>query len=191
MASGISVASPPPKLTDPFHVHLEGLLAGLIIALLAVAKPRLVTPEESPRGISWMGLWVMGVTTLLGFALRAADGDLFPFVALGLIFGGAMYWALRDRSWLSAPLRLSVWYPISRLSYSMYLNHWWVWPQSNRAIVHGVQGVVSNPTAVFLITMVIGTLLSVSIAAVMFVLIEYPFLQLRDRVLFVRDSSAH
>lgn len=122
--SGISIASPPQRLTDPFHVHLEGLLAGLIIALVAVARPRLVAPAVSRRGISWMGLAVMATSTIAAFALRAIDGDLFPFLALGLLFGGVTYWALRDRSFLSAPLRLGVWYPISRLSYSMYLNHW-------------------------------------------------------------------
>lgn len=187
--SGSSIASPPARLTDPFHVHLEGLLAGLIIALFAVAKPHLVAPSTSSRGISWMGLGVMIVATVAAFAFRALDGDLFPFLALGLLFGGATYWALRDRSILSAPLRLGVWYPISRLSYSMYLNHWWVWPESNGAIVRGVQAMVSNPSAVFLVSMLAGTLLSVVVAALMFVLVEHPFLLLRDRVLFPRAAS--
>lgn len=114
--SGIPLVPPPSRLTDPFHVHLEGLLAGLLIALVAVARPHLVSPATSRRGISWAGLGVMGATTIAAFTLRALDGDLFPFLALGLLFGGATYWALRDRSVLSAPLRFGGWYPISRLS---------------------------------------------------------------------------
>lgn len=186
---GVDVSHPPFRLTDPFHMHLEGLLAGLVIALLSVAKPATVAPAESARGVSWRGLAVFAGCTVLGFTLRAYDGDLFPFLALGLIFGGATYWALCDRSWMSKPLRLGVWYPISRLSYSMYLNHWWVWPDSSGAIVRATQSVLSNPTAVFLVTLIIGTALSVLIAAVMFVVVEHPFLVLRDRVLMPKPAT--
>lgn len=56
--SGIPLVPPPSRLTDPFHVHLEGLLAGLLIALVAVARPHLVSPATSRRGISWVGLGV-------------------------------------------------------------------------------------------------------------------------------------
>jgi peptidoglycan/LPS O-acetylase OafA/YrhL len=65
----------------------------------------------------------------------------------------------------------------------MYLNHWWVWPESNGYIVRSVQHVVSDATGVFLVSMLIGTLLCVAIAALMFVLVEHPFLMLRERVL--------
>lgn len=188
VASGVSLASPPRQLTDPFHVHMEGLLVGLLIALVAVARPRLVQPDVSPRGISWVGLAVMLGAALAGFALRWIDGDLFPYVALALIYGGVTYWALRDRSWLSAPLRLPFWYPLSRLSYSMYLNHWWLWPRSNEWVVRAMQGITTNTTVVFLGSMLLGTLVSALLAVVMFLTVEYPFLQLRDRVVFPRTA---
>lgn len=189
VAEGGSLASPPRQLTDPFHVHMEGLLAGLIIALIAVAKPRLVQPDVSPRGVSWTGMVVMLSAVASGFTLRWLDGDLFPYVALALIYGGITYWALRDRSWLSAPLRLPVWYPISRLSYSMYLNHWWVWPRSSEVIVRALQGITTNATVVFLASMLLGTMLSAALAVVMFVCVEYPFLLLRDRVIFPKATA--
>ncbi|MEP7381407.1 MAG: acyltransferase [Gemmatimonadota bacterium] len=189
ITEGVALSSPPRQLTDPFHVHMEGLLLGLIIALVAVAKPRLVQPDVSPRGVSWPGIAVMVTAVATGFALRWLNGDLFPYLALALIFGGITYWALRDRSWLSAVLRLPVWYPISRLSYSMYLNHWWVWPRSSEAIVRGVQGITANPTVVFMVSMLIGTMLSVAIAVVMFVCVEYPFLLLRDKVIFPKSAA--
>ena len=155
----------------------------LIPPLFAVARPHLLQPAETESGVSWRGLGVFAALSAVALAQRAANGDLFPFLALGMIFGGATYWALLDRSVLSAPLRAGFFYPISRLSYSMYLNHWWIWPSSNKAIVEGVQAFVSNPTAVFLISMLIGTALSFVLAAVMFILVEHPFLLLRDRVL--------
>lgn len=188
VAGGGSLTSPPRQLTDPFHVHMEGLLVGLLIALVAVARPRLVRPDVSPRGISWVGLAVMLGAAATGFALRWIDGDLFPYVALALIYGGVTYWALRDRSWLSAPLRLPLWYPLSRLSYSIYLNHWWLWPRSNEWVVRGMQGITANTTIVFFGSMLLGTLISALLAVVMFVTVEYPFLQLRDRVLFPRAA---
>ena len=95
---------------------------------------------------------------------------------------------MRDRSWLSAPLRLSAWYPLSRLSYSIYLNHWWVWPRSNAFVVRAMQGLTSNATIVFLGSMLLGTLISAAIAMVMFVAVEYPFLLLRDRVVFPKPT---
>ena len=195
LASGRTLASAQIKIVTPFHMHPEGLLAGLIIALFVVTRPHLLQPAESTHGVSWRGLGVFVALSAVGLALRAANGDLFPFLALGMIFGGATYWALLDRSLLSAPLRAGFFYPISRLSYSMYLNHWWIWPSSNKAIVEGVQAFVSNPTAVFLISMFIGTALSFVLAAVMFMLVEHPFLLLRDRVLTstrkAHTQSAH
>jgi peptidoglycan/LPS O-acetylase OafA/YrhL len=181
--SGVDITPPPFRLTTPFHLHLEGLLAGLIIALVSVAKPHLVQASQERGGLSRRGLAVMATAIVAGFTLRSVNGDLFPFVALALVYGGTTYWALSDRSWLSAPLRWPLWYPISRLSYSMYLNHWWVWPESNGYIVRSVQHVVSDATGVFLVSMLIGTLLCVAIAAAMFVLVEHPFLMLRERVL--------
>lgn len=188
VAEGGSLASPPRQLTDPFHVHMEGLLAGLLIALLAVARPRLVQPDVSPRGISWVGIAVMVGGVATGFAVRWLNGDLFPYLALALIYGSVTYWALRDRSWLSAPLRLPFWYLLSRLSYSMYLNHWWVWPRSNVWVVRAFQGATPNPTVVFIGSMLVGTIISAAIAAVMFVAIEHPFLVLRDRKVFPKPS---
>lgn len=183
VAAGASIEPPPVRLITPFHLHLEGLLAGLLIALLAVAWPHLLKPSERLGGFSVRGFVVFVALTAVAFFLRATYDVLFTFLVLGLIYGGATYYALLDRSILTAPLRWRIWYPISRLSYSMYLNHFFIWPRSNVAIVEGVQGLTSSPTAVFLITMLIGTALSALIAAVMFVLIEHPFLLLRDRVL--------
>lgn len=187
---GVDISNPPYKLTAPFHLHLEGLLVGLIIALVSVARPALVQPTTDRGGLSRRGLAVMAAAVSAGFLVRAIDGDLFPFLALGLVYGGTTYWALCDRSWLSAPLRWRFWYPISRLSYSMYLNHWWVWPESNRYIVRAVQQVIPNATGVFVVSMLIGTALCVAIASLMFVIVEHPFLMVRDRMLRPKVHAA-
>lgn len=183
VAAGRALEPVPWTLVTPFHLHLEGLLAGLLIALVSIVWPHQLRPATGVSGISGQGLAVFGGATAVALVLRASHDTLFSFLALGMIFGGATYWALRDRSLLSAPLRWSIWYPISRLSYSMYLNHWFIWPKSNEAIVAAAQLVSSSPAVVFLLSMLAGTVLSVGIAVVMFVVVELPFLHLRDRLL--------
>jgi peptidoglycan/LPS O-acetylase OafA/YrhL len=170
-------------LIYPFHLHLEGLLAGVVIALLSLTRPQLFRPPTARHGISWLGLGVMVVSTATALILHVIDDKLFSFLVLGLIYGGGTFFALLDRSILSRWLHWRGWYPISRLSYSMYLNHWWLLPRTNPMMVRGVQSVTGDPTTVFLTTMLLGTALSFLLAVVMFLLVEHPFLVLRDRVL--------
>lgn len=180
----IGAAKPDYVLVYPFHTHLEGLLAGLVIALLSVVRPSTVAPDTSSTGFSKVGFLVFAGASALGLVLRQLDHQLFSFVVLALIFGGATYWALRDRSIVTRWMSSGFWYPISRLSYSMYLNHWWVAPQTNRWLVEAMKLVFPRqPTAVFVSSMLLGTVVSFLAAGVMFLLIEHPFLLLRDRVL--------
>lgn len=193
-AEGKTYADATYQLVTPFHTHLEGLLAGLIIALLAVHRPGLLRPRESARGsgVSWLGLAVFIGGTTLAVMLRVIGGNLFSFLAWGLIFGGLTYWVLLDRSLLTRPLGSGFWYPISRLSYSMYLNHMWMWPHSNDLAVRFTSGLVSSPALIFLISLVIVTIVSFVLAGVMFLLIEHPFLLVRDRFLaFTRRPAPH
>ncbi|MGQ0764473.1 MAG: acyltransferase family protein [Gemmatimonadota bacterium] len=194
VASGKTYADATYQLVTPFHMHLEGLLAGLIIALLAVHRPALLKPRDSARGgrggVSWLGLSVFIGGTALAVMLRLIGGNLFSFIAWGLIFGGLTYWVLLDRSFLTRPLNWSFWYPISRLSYSMYLNHMWMWPHSNDLAVQLTSGFVSSPALAFLVSLVLVTIVSFVLAGVMFLLIEHPFLLVRDRFLVFTRRSA-
>lgn len=165
----------------PFHTHLEGLLAGLIIALLSVTAPSVFRRDH--RGISWLGLMTVAGGTAVALSLRVVNQRLFSFLVLGLIFGSLTFWALCDRSWLTRPLASRVFYPVSRLSYGMYLNHLWALPVTNRWLVTGARGVSGDPAVVFLLSLAGATVVSIAFAALTFVLIEHPFLLLRDRVL--------
>jgi peptidoglycan/LPS O-acetylase OafA/YrhL len=169
-------------LVTPFHTHMEGLLAGLLIALFAVIKPEHFRRDAS-RGFARDGFAVFVGATALAVGLRVLGGKLFSFVALGLIFGGLTYWVLLDRSPLTRWLGWHGWYPVSRLSYGMYLNHWWALPFTNHWIVAGLQRVTDEPVIVYVGGLVLGTLVSIAVAAVTFVLIEHPFLVIRDEYL--------
>lgn len=167
-------------LIYPFHVHLEGLLAGLVLALVSVVRPQLFQ-RRSAAGISWLGIAVCVSCVALAIGLRAYQQRLFAFVTLGLIYGGLTFWVLSDRSWLSRPLGAAIFYPISRLSYGMYLNHGWALPFTNTWSLTLAQAIVPQREASFLLSLVFMTLVSMAFATVTFVCIEHPFLMLRAR----------
>ncbi|MFN8574344.1 MAG: acyltransferase [Gemmatimonadaceae bacterium] len=191
LAAGGSYNTSDFVLIYPFHVHLEGLLAGLLIALLSVVVPSALTPPATESGVSWKGLAVLASTFAIGFALRRVSHEAFAFLALGLIFGGLTYFALVDRSALTRWLGWRFWHPISRLSYSMYLNHFWFWPASNHWIVSEVSHFTTSPNVLLLVTMALGTIASFLFAGVMFITIEHPFLLWRDRILTTRSEPDH
>lgn len=179
-ATGGEYAKAEYQLIYPFHTHIEGLLAGLLISLLVVISPRLLE-ARLPGGLSMRGLVVMIACVAAGLALRQWNQRLFSFVVLGLIFGGVTFWVLADRSVLTRPLNAWVFYPISRLSYGMYLNHGWALPETNDWAVALGRSMTDNREAAFLIGLLVVTLVSIAFAVVTFVLVEHPFLVLRDR----------
>jgi peptidoglycan/LPS O-acetylase OafA/YrhL len=122
--------------------------------------------------------------SVVGLALDKFNKQIFSFLALGLIFGGATYLSLVDRSLLTRPLHAKIFYPISRLSYGMYLNHFLVVPKSTEWVIRHGAGL---PTfAVFFAGLLLGTLISIAVATLTFLLIEHPFLQLRATLLATR-----
>lgn len=167
-------------LIYPFHTHMEGLLVGLIIALFSVTHVQWFE-KRSQSGISYIGLGVMFVAVLAAFTLRFLDQRLFAFASLGLLFGGVTFFVLADRSWITRPLSAWIFYPISRLSYGMYLNHWWFSNSANATMIDLARRITNDPPKVFLITLVMGTVASILFAVCTFLLIEHPFLVVRER----------
>jgi peptidoglycan/LPS O-acetylase OafA/YrhL len=172
------------KMQYPIHLHCEPLLIGLLLALLATTRPEWFA-RKAPGQIAWRALVVMLVMTAAGLLLDRYNKDVFAFFALALIFGGATYFALVDRSLLSRPLHARWFYPISRLSYGMYLNHFVVFPGSTAWVVRHGGGLPR--TLLFVSGLVLATTISIAVAVVTFLLVEQPFLQLRARLLARRE----
>jgi peptidoglycan/LPS O-acetylase OafA/YrhL len=171
------------RLNYPIHLHCEPLLIGLLLALLSSVKPGWFAKGGEGR-VAWRAVAVMLALSVAGLALDKLDKQIFSFLALGLIFGGATYLALVDRSMLTRPLHAKLFYPISRLSYGMYLNHFLVVPKSTEWVVRHGAGL---PTVgVFFAGLILGTLISVAVATLTFLLIEHPFLQMRATLLATR-----
>jgi peptidoglycan/LPS O-acetylase OafA/YrhL len=179
LAQGLSNEVVHNRMVGPIHLHTEALLVGLILAWITVHRQRWIAKEESRR-VSRRGLVVLVAGAGLGMALDIANKEIFAFMALGLIFGACTYFVLVDRSFLTRPLHAFAFYPISRLSYGMYLNHFLVVPSSTAWAIANVPGPLP---VVFFAGLLLGTAISIGAAVVTFLLIEHPFLQLRTRLL--------
>jgi peptidoglycan/LPS O-acetylase OafA/YrhL len=180
----VALGTPAQRLADkmqyPIHLHCEPLLIGLLLALLATTRPEWFQAKAAGQFAS-RAFAVMLVMCVTGVALDWYDKGTFAFLALGLIFGGATYFGMVDRSLLTRPLHAWAFYPISRLSYGMYLNHFVVFPGSTAWVVRHGGGLPT--TVVFLGGLLLAVVISISVAIVTFLLVEQPFLQLRARLL--------
>jgi peptidoglycan/LPS O-acetylase OafA/YrhL len=166
----------------PIFLHCDALLAGLTIALASVLKPeRFRVPNSA--GLSQLGLAIFLGASALGVALRQTNKIIWAFAGLGLVYGGLTLWVLWDRSVLSAPFKWRIWYPISRLSYGMYLNNFAILPGVTFAAFTFTHRATGSIVAASSVGLIVGTLVSMGVATVTFVLVERPFLILRDRVL--------
>jgi peptidoglycan/LPS O-acetylase OafA/YrhL len=186
LGAGYTVAAVKTAMYAPFHLHDEGLIIGLLAALVSVIMPRLLDGSPSTRSSV---LVVAGVTCVIAVTLRAANGIVFPFLSLAMIYGSVMVALLAIGSDRLPLLKAPIFYRVSRLSYGMYLNHFavlrWIAPSVARA-VRAVGG--QNPITV-LVTLGLVIMISLAFATATFVLIEHPFLVLRSRVHYTKSNS--
>ena len=181
LAQGLDAATIKDKMYYPFHLHSDALFAGLMLAYLNVHFKGALNTTDShgfARRIAAVGI----VLAMLGLVLRHLDGFVFGFFALALIYVSLVAWLLVDRSVVSAPFRWRIFYPLSRLSFGMYLNHFVV-PGTAAFFIASARQVTSSESLVFLFGLLGSIMQSVFIAAVTFVLIERPGLLARARFL--------
>ena len=179
VARGLSADKLAELMNFPIHVHCEALLIGLLIAYLSTSRPHLFR-ATGRWGTSPLGLQVAVIGSSVGIALDLLDREVFAFLALGLIYGSLTFLVLADRSPLTRPLRARVFYPFSRLAYGMYLNHFWFAHWSTAWTIAHLSGILRSPVLVFIAGLLFGTAISASVAVITFILIEHPFLMLRE-----------
>ena len=167
----------------PIHTHADGLLAGVLVAWLSVCAPSVLAARPL------LGNLVLPATLAVGgFLLRSLDPELFGLSGLAMIFAGVVMFALRDRSVLLKVTRLRAFYVLSRLSYGMYLNHFGI--VLFAAPIFAALGASIGVYPAFLLGYVFSGVASALVSACTFLLIESPFLQLRDRWLAQKRSPA-
>lgn len=163
------------RIYGPIHTHCDGLLVGLFLAWASVRKPETLSPEASHP-------WRLPLLSIVaGFALRAIDAPLFSFSGLGLIYGGLVALGLRAGPRVRGLTAWRGFHILSRLSYGMYLNHFEVLPRLLPRLTRALVPVVGSGWVLAALSYVIAILASAAVAAVTFILIEEPFLWLRER----------
>jgi peptidoglycan/LPS O-acetylase OafA/YrhL len=155
-----------------FHTHCDGLIMGLILSNLWVTRISSTFPK-----------WKSSTLVVLSFVLLALTHELQPaifnFFGLALFFGSLVWFGLTSHAkWFDS----RIFYWISRLSFGMYLNHFYlVVPVAERVMPHLNIFPAGSAASQILGTLVL-TLASMAVSLVTFCLIEYPFLQLRSRL---------
>lgn len=171
-----------------FHLHCEPLLIGMLIAWASLRTTKM---QPAETGTFAAKPFAAAVTlAIVGVALRTANREIFAYLALGCIYGAALCIALTDRSILSAILRWKIWYFIARLSFGMYLNHL-ILREPTDSIVRVVNAALGdNSNAAFIAGLLLTIAASAGMAAITFILIEQPGLELRDRWLSRRHAAS-
>ena len=171
-----------------FHLHCEALLIGILVAWVSLRRPSWLGAVPAPRLAIAA---IVGATTLaiVGIVLRTMNREVFAYLALGCVYGGAICVALADRSVLTAMLRWPVWYPIARLSFGMYLNHLILREPTDTILSLVNTALGSGSQAAFLAGLVLTVAASALMAAITFVCVEQPGLAMRDRWLSRRTQS--
>ncbi len=187
LAKGLDPLAVKDAMYTPFHLHSAGLLVGLFAALVSVLRPEWFFGKRASfrSPLPYLGF----AAILLGIALREYDNVVFPFLALGLIFGGLMAVLI---PWQAGPLGVfaaTPFYTLSRLSYGMYLNHLailrWITPAVSRTAERATGTTAAGAAVALIATVVISVLFS----AILFIAIEHPFLDLREHFIGRRSLA--
>jgi peptidoglycan/LPS O-acetylase OafA/YrhL len=164
----------------PFHLRSEALFVGLFLSLVAVLRPDLYQ-RRIANGMSPLMLGAAFAAVTIGLALRSFDRQLFAFTALGLVYGSFALSVLSDRSFLTRWMGWRAFYPIARLSYGAYLAHFIVLRYAGPVIIRKIARLPIYPAVAFGASLFVGLFASLLFSTVTFILIERPFLLLRER----------
>ena len=167
--AGMPIAQIRDMMYSPIHTHSDGLAVGVLIAWVQVFKPDLLI------GVARSTTAAIG-SIALGAGLYVWNRDVFSSSSLGLIFGGMVLAALASAGRWS-PLFARPFYVVSRLSYGVYLNHFGLLPILMKFLGRRQGG----GSLLFFVSYLLCLAACVAFAAITFVLIEDPFLELRDR----------
>lgn len=191
VARGLDAQAVKLAMYEPGHLRCEGLLVGAFIALIHVRFPGVLAPVRTARGVlGAVGVGAAGV--VVAGALRTVSPVVLPYLGLASVYGGlaVMLLLLREAAFIRhIGLNSKALYRVSRLSYGVYLNHFFVIKWMLAVGTPFVFASVGNNHAGFLLSLGMGIALSVAVACLTFVLIEHPFLALRSAVLSSRPAG--
>jgi hypothetical protein len=123
--------------------------------------------------------------------MRWLHGEILYLSGLAIFFGATCWYLLAaPRPWLAF---LNAWpfYLISRLSFGMYLNHFYLLDSVTGFAMKYIPCATSVPSLHHAATALLVTAVSAAVATLTFCVIEFPFLRVRDRLLSSRAGKKH
>jgi len=175
------------RLRSPFHLSLDGLLLGALVALAYADRQlwvRLATPARgrAARAAGFLlAALLLGVAPLLEevSALEAALVATLVALAFALILAGVL---AGPGPRLGALLRSRPLLFFSKISYPLYLVHMLFVEPVERALGGWAAWNSLGANARFLVYLLAYSALSVGVATLVHYLVEKPFLLLKERI---------
>ena len=165
------------------HLRCESLLIGVLLALVETLWPnRLITLRSYAGGLAAFGLIVGGI--LAAIAIRTLNPLIFWTLSLSMFYGVlTLSLILLQDTWVvcNSVVQSRGVYQISRLSFGMYLWQFFVIKSLLKYAGSPIILVLGNGHVAFLITLLFGLLATAFVSAITFIIIEQPFLDVRER----------
>lgn len=164
-----------PDLYRPTHVHLDGLVVGVALALLRVHRREEWERLQRHPHVLLVGGLVTVAAGLWIFGGARSQPDLwaavftYPLVSVG--FGAVVASAMASGSLLSTH-KVPGAATIATLAYALYLTH--------KQMIHAASRIVGDGPAA--ITAALSVVLMAVAAGALYILVERPFLKWRDRI---------
>lgn len=163
---------------EPLHLHCDGLVAGMALSLASVLRPGwFQAGKNAVRG------WVFfAACCVVGIGLYKVERKVYNLASLAIMFTGLTYALLQSGRILQKVMSWRGFQIVSMLSYGMYLNHFLFMTEIGRWWGRVTRDVLS-PRMSFFLGFGLAAVACTAVAAVTYVLIEHPFLVLRDSIL--------
>ncbi len=162
----------------PIHTNCEGLILGMIIA--NIQQDKNFQPPTWAKAVLQRPLLLLGICFSLMLASFASK-LLLNFTGVALGFGALLWVVVRHNTWLNKILGANFLYPLAKLSYGIYLFHIPIFLFLMHFLRPHHWPLPSWLQMILLLFM--GTIGSMAVCVVTYILVEKPGLLLRKRIL--------
>ena len=177
----------------PSHNRYDSLMVGV---LCAWAEQTSSGVRRRWRGWGGVALTALSLLVIAGYLLGKGGKPVGPVASavlvgpLALAFGGILQHTLyRERSWLRRLLGWRGFHPVARVSYGMYLLHPFLIAALGALGVHGALSTLGDARLAVLAVLAVNLAVAYGAALGMFVLLEWPMMLLRSRILARRRAT--
>jgi peptidoglycan/LPS O-acetylase OafA/YrhL len=168
----------------PSYTRMDGLLVGICIAALLIAKPKIkIYLLNKGNFLLFIGILLLSTAFLLNEDLISYTNAVYGLPMISIAYGFIVLAAISPTCILYK-VKSRVTFILATISYSVYLSHKLLFHILRSGI--GDLGLELPPNLVFLVCLI----LAIIIGLVLHLLVEKPFLNLRIRLLKNTESEA-